>query len=252
MAPKKRNFGNIRKLPSGRFQARYTAPEGTAIKAPTTFASRRDAVGWLTTEHADLLRGTWRDPKAGTETLSEYLSSWLETHPGLRPRTRELYQGLAHRFILSGAPSDDRTGRSRPLGDRPLRDITASVIRQWYSWVLDESRAGAAAKARPAVVGDPRWNRALRQWATANGLRVQSTGRIPEGIRAAWEEAGRPQLLPSAPVNPRAGKAQAAQAYRLLCSVFNAAIADGLVTMSPCQIKGGGTAKAPEREPATT
>ena len=33
----KRIFGNIRELPSGRFQARYTAPDGTIIKAPTTF-----------------------------------------------------------------------------------------------------------------------------------------------------------------------------------------------------------------------
>lgn len=41
MPPKKRNFGNIRPLASGRFQARYTAPD--TVKAPQTFGSHREA-----------------------------------------------------------------------------------------------------------------------------------------------------------------------------------------------------------------
>ena len=81
MAPQKRNFGNIHALPSGRFQARYTAPDGSTIKAPTTFPSRRHADRWLATEHADLTRGMWRDPNAGSETLSEFLRSWIADHP---------------------------------------------------------------------------------------------------------------------------------------------------------------------------
>ena len=44
--PTKRQFGNIRKLKSGRFQARYTAPDGEPVKAPRTFETARDADRW--------------------------------------------------------------------------------------------------------------------------------------------------------------------------------------------------------------
>ena len=48
----KRQFGSIRKLPSGRFQARYTGPDGHAARPAAdgqalTFQTRGDADGWL-------------------------------------------------------------------------------------------------------------------------------------------------------------------------------------------------------------
>jgi hypothetical protein len=50
----------VRKLPSGRFQARYTIP-GTdrVVTAPLTFMTRLDAQTWLTTQRADMARDTW-------------------------------------------------------------------------------------------------------------------------------------------------------------------------------------------------
>ena len=39
----KRSFGNIRRLPSGRYQVRFTAPDGSYVTAPQTFAARIDA-----------------------------------------------------------------------------------------------------------------------------------------------------------------------------------------------------------------
>lgn len=42
----KRHFGNVRQLPSGRWQVRYDAA-GTTKKAPETFARREDAQAWL-------------------------------------------------------------------------------------------------------------------------------------------------------------------------------------------------------------
>ena len=43
----KRSFGSIRKLKSGRFQARFTAPNGAVITAPRTFAAKIHAETWL-------------------------------------------------------------------------------------------------------------------------------------------------------------------------------------------------------------
>lgn len=42
----KRQFGNVRQLPSGRWQARYEVG-GRQRKAPDTFATRREAQNWL-------------------------------------------------------------------------------------------------------------------------------------------------------------------------------------------------------------
>jgi hypothetical protein len=55
----KRYFGNVRKLPSGRFQGRYTGPDGCTYTArrntggPLTFDTRGDAEAWLTLRHSE-------------------------------------------------------------------------------------------------------------------------------------------------------------------------------------------------------
>ncbi len=45
---KRRGFGSIRKLPSGRYQARYTGGGGATIAAPHTFPTKVTAEMWLT------------------------------------------------------------------------------------------------------------------------------------------------------------------------------------------------------------
>ena len=59
MANKKghRRFGNVRKLQSGRWQARYRGPDGLMRSALETFGSKRDAEQWLTVAESDMLRG---------------------------------------------------------------------------------------------------------------------------------------------------------------------------------------------------
>ena len=44
-ATAKRVFGEISRLPSGRFRARYTGPDGNRHSAPVTFVARIDAEG---------------------------------------------------------------------------------------------------------------------------------------------------------------------------------------------------------------
>ena len=39
----RQRFGNVRKLPSGRLQARYTGPDGQEHRAPITFDTKGDA-----------------------------------------------------------------------------------------------------------------------------------------------------------------------------------------------------------------
>jgi hypothetical protein len=50
---KSRHFGNIRKLPSGRYQARYRGPDGRLRTAPSTFGRKTDAALWLSQASRD-------------------------------------------------------------------------------------------------------------------------------------------------------------------------------------------------------
>jgi len=83
-----RSFGNIRKLPSGRYQTRYRHL-GKQIPADSTFANQTDARRWLATIEADMFRGVWIDPDAGEIPFGEYADRWMAEHP-VRPRAREI------------------------------------------------------------------------------------------------------------------------------------------------------------------
>ena len=66
---KKRRFGRVRRLPSGRYQARYLGPDGIDRPAPETFATKGDADVWLTLRKPRSCAGTgW------TQTPAEWRS----------------------------------------------------------------------------------------------------------------------------------------------------------------------------------
>lgn len=122
MAAGRSRFGNIRSLPSGRFQARYVGPDGLSHKAPTTFDTRGDAEAWLSTIRADIVRDAW-NPGGATRralTLDTYADRWLAART-LEARTRSHYRSLLDRQILPA------------LGPVPLRHITPDLVREWYS-----------------------------------------------------------------------------------------------------------------------
>lgn len=58
---RRRRFGAVRKLPSGRYQARYPGPDGVMRPAPFTFETTADADDWLAEKQTEIRRGDWRD-----------------------------------------------------------------------------------------------------------------------------------------------------------------------------------------------
>lgn len=58
-------FGAVRKLPSGRYQARYPGLVGVMRPAPCTFETTRDADDWLAEKQTEIRRGDWQDPDTG-------------------------------------------------------------------------------------------------------------------------------------------------------------------------------------------
>jgi integrase len=114
----KRRFGRVRKLPSGRYQARYPGPDGVDRPAPQTFAGRTDANVWLTMKEAEIRRADWIDPDAGKILFGDYADSWIGDHV-LKPRTEELYRGLLKNHLKP------------TFGNVDLGKIHEGAVRRW-------------------------------------------------------------------------------------------------------------------------
>ncbi|MBC2877862.1 MULTISPECIES: tyrosine-type recombinase/integrase [Streptomyces] len=115
---KRRRFGAIRKLPSGRFQARYPGPDGVMRPAPQTFETMGDADDWLAEQQVSIRRGAWTDPEAGKVNFEDYARKWVDERE-LAATTDELYRRLLRLHILP------------TFGELDLDEIVAPVVRTW-------------------------------------------------------------------------------------------------------------------------
>jgi integrase len=132
----KRRFGRVRKLPSGRYQARYPGPDGTDRPAPQTFATKTDADVWLTLKEAEIRRDDWIDPDAGAVLVADFGATWIEERPGLRPKTVRLYGYLLRAHV---APH---------FATVTVAGVTLARVRRWRKTLLDSGvSAVTAAKA---------------------------------------------------------------------------------------------------------
>lgn len=67
-ATKRESWGSLRKLPSGRWHARYPGPDGETYTARTeddkslTFLTKTDARRWLAAVHTKISLGQWEPP----------------------------------------------------------------------------------------------------------------------------------------------------------------------------------------------
>jgi len=120
---KRRAWGAVEQLPSGRFRARVVGLDGRYVSAPTTFTSRTDAAVWLDLPHADMVRGVWKAPRRSTGpayTVGKYIARWIEQHPSAKDSTKALYRGL-----LRGCIEPE-------LGKVRLGALTADTVRAWH------------------------------------------------------------------------------------------------------------------------
>ena len=121
MARKRRGFGRLRQLPSGRWQAQYVGPDTKLHKAPRTYANEHDAEGWLAAERRKIDLGTWGAvERSDGITLRGYAERWMEQRQ-LRPRTRKHYASMLKRLILPD------------LGDIRLVQLTPARVREWHA-----------------------------------------------------------------------------------------------------------------------
>ncbi|WP_100522675.1 tyrosine-type recombinase/integrase [Mycobacteroides abscessus] len=127
----KRSFAAIRKLPSGRFQVRYTGPDGVRRPAPSTFAARIDAEAYVVTKRREIDREIWNaadDQKAAPIAFGAYAASWLDGRQvagrPIKARTREHYTAILDDHLLP------------TFGNRQVAGIRPTDVRDWYANTL--------------------------------------------------------------------------------------------------------------------
>jgi integrase len=116
-----RPFGSIRTLHSGRYQARYTGPDGRQHSGPTTYVTKADARIWLNDQEVRIRTGQWMNPTAGRITLNTYSAEWLAAKTRLAPSTHAVYENFLRLHILPD------------LGALRLQDIDRVRVRKWHS-----------------------------------------------------------------------------------------------------------------------
>ena len=173
----RRQFGNARQLPSGRWQAFYRL-DGIRHNAERTFRTKTEANDYLTTVRADVVRGQWIDPEAGKMLFKEYAEKWLkrrceDPRKPLAPTTLAKYRRLLDDYVLD------------EFGSHQLGQIKSRQVQAWYDGIAREHQSTAAG------------------------------------------------------------------AYRLLATVFNAAIRDEVIVRSPCKVEGGSREQVSKRPTMT-
>lgn len=98
----------------------------------------RAAERWEREQITAVHSGTWRDPRKGDVSLSEYGPEWIEcryTAGRIKARTADTYASLWKRHIAPG------------LGGFKRSAITAGEVRKWHAGVVQKCSVITAAKA---------------------------------------------------------------------------------------------------------
>jgi integrase len=242
---KRNQFGNVRKLPSGRFQVRYKDPQGNPKTAKSidgkslTFETDKAARIYLLHLQSDQARGV--DPYAiipsSADTLQKRVQMYLDPLAGsrlgskpLRLSTARNYHRLANDYLFRQI--DDFC-----LTQMPITAITRADVRRWHTLIqatCTSKQIEIKSRAHPA-----------RTWARSMAIPTSMHGRIDGQLIQSWIEAGAPMIKNYKDVG--SGAVQLAQAYRFLRAIFNVAIDDGIIKENPCRIKGAGTPRHAER-----
>lgn len=174
----RRDFGSIRQVASGRWQARYTAPDGTNRKGPGTFATRKDADAFLAQMQSQQVALTWRDPTAPSPTVEEFFPVFQSSRMGrgggtIRATTRALADDQFRRFICPD------------LGEVRLDRLTPSRVTAWYAALPDRP----ATRRQVYSLLKAMLELALRDDLLPSGrnpCRIPRAGQNPPGERPAF------------------------------------------------------------------
>lgn len=180
-------FGSVRRLPSGKWQARYPDEAGRPMNAPHTFDTKQAALGHIAEVRADRNRGSYIDHRDGAQPFGSYARAWVDTGGSrgkLAPRTAELYRDIIARQLAR-------------FDAMPVNAITGKTVRDWYT--ATRRTLAEAAKSRGGN-GETRLRQsyALLRAIMASAVRDRLIGSNPCSIVGAGVATSpeRPHLSP--------------------------------------------------------
>lgn len=165
MARTDSDWGSVRELPAGSFQARYRQA-GMAVTAPALFESADDARDFLVMMRAALDRGGWSTEEEAGISVGDYATRWMTEHRDLRPRTRDLYRSELKLHIVP------------VLGEMDIGAIEPDDIVAWYEAMVAAGRPG-----RPTIAKCYRLLHAIFNTAVASGLIARNPCTVKGGGR---------------------------------------------------------------------
>lgn len=160
MPTKRRSFGKIVKMRSGRFQASYINPQGQREYASDTFIRRLDAEVWLSRVEADISRGVWIGQEAAHIVFADYAKEYLQ-RPTIKDRWREMCTINLRLHMADLAPLT-------------LTEITSRRVRQWHEKVSQSPKHG-----KTVVAQSYRFLRAVMNQAVRDELIIKNPCNIP-------------------------------------------------------------------------
>lgn len=131
MASRRRQFGELSKLPSGKFRARFYGPDGLRYSAPHTFLTERDARRFLSIQEGAISAGNWtpptkQDPHEVTTNFVEYFNQRLKLWQARTVRPIKASTAALYRKLL-------RLELEDTFGGRALDEITPALVEDWYA-----------------------------------------------------------------------------------------------------------------------
>jgi Phage integrase family/Phage integrase, N-terminal SAM-like domain len=127
VARSRRQWGSVRSLASGRYQARYLDPDTRRMTpAPQTFATKTRADRWLATKRTELDAGTAVDDKAGHQPLRDWWPGYWRATQSRSPHTRIGYE-TAWRLRIEPR-----------FGSMPVRQIKSFHVDDWVADMVEQ------------------------------------------------------------------------------------------------------------------
>jgi integrase len=157
-----RSFGNIRQLPSGKWQARYRDAEGHSHTA-STFDTRKTAESALAAVQTDMARGAWMEPSRSAVTFAAFAEDVFPTFEW-KKSTREQHERALRRDLLP------------TFGKLSMSKITRQRVDRWWA---EQGQTGHLAARRASYMLLSK----LMSTAVAYDILLSSPCRVPNAGR---------------------------------------------------------------------
>lgn len=158
----RRQFGAVRRLPSGRWQARYREGGGPLVSAPATFRTKAEAAAWLSSVETDQRRGTFVDHRSGEIRFEVWAQEWAGTIVGLRESTTRRDLDYLGRYLLP------------TFGELDLAEIDHMKVRRWVVQLSERGLAPATVVKAAQIM-----SKIMRMAVDAGRLLTNPCDRVP-------------------------------------------------------------------------